>query len=192
MLQSTLPHGERPRLARQARTVPGASIHAPARGATVSRRMRARMASASIHAPARGATVYGFLRVIDPGCFNPRSRAGSDQPARQSPSGGKSFNPRSRTGSDLRWQPHADKKHPASIHAPARGATRAKYAPVCQSGASIHAPARGATLLTMFRSFADVLQSTLPHGERPRYLRAASALMCFNPRSRTGSDAPCA
>ncbi len=167
MLQSTLPHGERPRLARQARTVPGASIHAPARGATVSRRMRARMASASIHAPARGATVYGFLRVIDPGCFNPRSRAGSDQPARQSPSGGKSFNPRSRTGSDLRWQPHADKKHPASIHAPARGATYGGSLTLTKStllqSTLPHGERRGQN---MHLSANQELQSTLPHGER--------------------------
>ena len=32
-------------------------------------------------------------------------------------------------------------------------------------------------------------QSTLPHGERPAYPRRLPMLICFNPRSRTGSDA---
>ena len=40
--------------------------------------------------------------------------------------------------------------------------------------ASIHAPARGATMYNLYPAIGAVLQSTLPHGERPpaRYVRA--------------------
>src|ERR1700735_1564360 len=31
-------------------------------------------------------------------------------------------------------------------------------------------------------------QSTLPHGERPVRVPAVATVLCFNPRSRTGSD----
>ncbi len=56
------------------------------------------------------------------------------------------FNPRSREGSD------ADGsciQHPSiwiSIHAPAKGATRMRYAASCGFYISIHAPAKGATM----------------------------------------------
>ena len=59
----------------------------------------------------------------------------------------------------------------ASIHAPARGATRFLISLGVISDASIHAPARGATAQTC---------------------RPALYLQCFNPRSRTGSDLPVA
>ena len=55
--------------------------------------------------------------------------------------------------------------------------------------ASIHAPARGATRKIRFTPSADVLQSTLPRGERLKWAEAWSCFQrCFNPRSRAGSD----
>ena len=55
----------------------------------------------------------------------------------------------------------------ASIHAPARGATNSGSQYHLRSQASIHAPARGATGATNSNRKAELLQSTLPHGERP-------------------------
>ena len=100
----------------------------------------------------------------------------------------------------------------ASIHAPARGATDLTAADGSEQAASIHAPARGATVGACEPQHTGALQSTLPHGER--LLRAGRAsrpgwrasihapargatvkaidgnmrTICFNPRSRTGSD----
>ena len=121
--------------------------------------------------------------------FNPRSREGSDSVLR--PRSGKSdyFNPRSREGSDVctmvaeassaRFQstlPRGERRgayrlkffgFEISIHAPARGATRAIRKTDKQPQISIHAPARGATF---------------ERGE------AGMSYQDFNPRSREGSD----
>ncbi len=59
------------------------SIHAPARGATVVRRLRAHCVLVSIHAPARGATHHACDKVDCFLGFNPRARAGRDIKARQ-------------------------------------------------------------------------------------------------------------
>ena len=77
-LQSTLPHGKRPFWDEQYREETQASIHAPARGATIRLGCCCKYFRASIHAPARGATPAkgrgpGMVRG-----FNPRSRTGSD------------------------------------------------------------------------------------------------------------------
>ena len=99
--------------------------------------------------------------------FNPRSREGSDvfstHPLSQRvifqstlPRGErleeiervfgvKDFNPRSREGSDHRRQNKLPGLLEISIHAPARGATRARCGVVFYIAISIHAPARGAT-----------------------------------------------
>ena len=54
------------------------SIHAPARGATSSSCTSQSKFRVSIHAPARGATYADMTKVCFAGCFNPRSREGSD------------------------------------------------------------------------------------------------------------------
>ena len=54
------------------------SIHAPARGATVSSRLIVCLALVSIHAPARGATAMAATSKPDYKCFNPRAREGRD------------------------------------------------------------------------------------------------------------------
>ena len=55
--------------------------------------------------------------------------------------------------------------------------------------ASIHAPAWGAThnIIVNAMDYFE-LQSTLPHGERPKPKALASSPLRFNPRSRMGSD----
>ena len=77
------------------------------------------------------------------------------------------FDPRSRTGSDA-----------SSV----RGVARHRV--------SIHAPARGATPAPAGDSPAWLFRSTLPHGERASTDRIPGVQRRFDPRSRTGSDAP--
>ena len=109
----------------------------------------------------------GVLGFRETSSFNPRSRAGSDIArwcCTDSPRPLQSTLPR---GERLRPALHAHGGQPASIHAPARGATRRLRRCAGREGASIHAPARGATI-----------------SSRPR----RSGKHCFNPRSRAGSD----
>ena len=80
-------------------------------------------------------------------------------------SGRTRFNPRSREGSD-EWTIRFDEIYTVSIHAPARGATR------CGDD-----------------GFGGLkFQSTLPRGERLHERRREHGKLCFNPRSREGSD----
>ena len=164
------------------------SIHAPARGATAraiaaTRRTdrfnpRAREGrdakipsmlnniKVSIHAPARGATRILWLLVLL--CrFNPRAREGRD--AGHVRSGGREarFNPRAREGRDVPPVPWRRGAWIVSIHAPARGATRAPQPYRNPSIVSIHAPARGATRLTGKINNGIWFQSTRPRGARP-------------------------
>ena len=85
--------------------------------------------------------VRGSVRY---GCFNPRPRAGGDLRLLLPACPARSFNPRPRAGGDVDrvgCRPADD----VSIHAPARGATRAVKAVAWTALVSIHAPARGAT-----------------------------------------------
>ena len=123
--------------------------------------------AASIHAPARGATLH--RRIIG------RPKSG--------------FNPRSRAGSDTR-APRKSRQGSASIHAPARGATHAVGKCDDGVGASIHAPARGATGLRYLR-LAFHLASIHAPARGATLIRCTSPTsICFNPRSRAGSDFP--
>ena len=165
-----------------------ASIHAPARGAT-NEIMRAIDAlRASIHAPARGAT--SLLMAVPSG-----SLLQSTLPHGERPTGGLPWLSSRALQSTL---PHGErhmrrvffcKALYASIHAPARGATTQRDSQGGAGGASIHAPARGATPQRTLTTSRQLLQSTLPYGERPGYwCRCRGFPQSFNPRSRTGSD----
>ena len=63
-LQSTLPHGERRMPTASTSTCLLASIHAPARGATLTAHKAVEPHIASIHAPARGATSFCLIVVM--------------------------------------------------------------------------------------------------------------------------------
>ncbi len=109
-----------------------------------------------------------------PRCFNPRSRAGSDNSHLSQIVTKSGFNPRSRAGSDSH---RADAQR-----APGRGnwcfnpRSRAGSdlvelrAVVADSPVSIHAPARGATATAVASRPVRLFQSTLPRGERPAVL----------------------
>ena len=98
-----------------------------------------------------------------------------------------------------------------SIHAPARGATRATASlprtnlsfnprpraggdenlsrPTATGKVSIHAPARGATLSLNILALRQKFQSTPPRGGRQRWLSRYFQECGFNPRPRAGGDA---
>ena len=100
----------------------------------------------SIHAPARGATVSRQKKMTDKRNFNPRSREGSDAILPPFLLYSSNFNPRSREGSDNMISYGDMLDVVISIHAPARGATvRREERRIMAKLISIHAPARGAT-----------------------------------------------
>ena len=75
-----------------------------------------------------------------------------------------------------------------SIHAPAWGATHCRRFAAYSDHISIHAPAWGATG-AVTRTLSDgAFQSTLPRGERPKFVPPGWEREDFNPRSRVGSD----
>ena len=121
------------------------SIHAPARGATDIHACQRIYMTVSIHAPARGATITSTDTAVLAMGFNPRAREGRDR------------------GFVLhhRFQCEFQSTRP-------RGARRA--APARQPhtlSVSIHAPARGATRASKNRSKRRLFQSTRPRGARP-------------------------
>jgi len=164
------------------------SIHAPARGATLSVQValsvpvkfqstRPRGARpvpiqhkhngkhVSIHAPARGATFLS-RRVTRPlPCFNPRARAGRDANSWNSVCFDRGFNPRARAGRD--------------------GISCLQHS---RCIVSIHAPARGATRIPCGYSPFPKFQSTRPRGARRSAWRLQEKLSRFNPRARAGRD----
>ncbi len=99
------------------------SIHAPAWGATFTKKELEQLKNVSIHAPAWGATVAGKINQSPGKSFNPRPRMGSD------------FYPHGRELDCIRFQstpPHGERRggggkvslyKDVSIHAPAWGAT---------------------------------------------------------------------
>ena len=102
------------------------------------------------------------------GCFNPRSREGSDLDSSPLPSAVAGFNPRSREGSDDGGRRGTRRAAPVSIHAPARGATAWPATSTIRSP-SFNPRSRegsdqdGRKIIELIRKF----QSTLPRGERP-------------------------
>ena len=169
LFQSTLPHGERPMRMRMAvsfmRFNPRSHM-----GSDVGRlSIYPFIPRVSTHAPAWGATVQTGRLLANQGCFNPRSRMGSDQSI-----------------------PVPDYFEEVSTHAPAWGATPLIMVnPYVKAMVSTHAPAWGATIrfrqcTRLSRGFnprsrmgsdndsgnkdgeQPLFQPTLPHGERQR------------------------
>ncbi len=168
------------------------------------------LASVSIHAPARGATGSRRLRIAGHARFYPRPREGSDCRAAGASRPNSGFYPRPREGSDpaasrvtrtcptfLSTPPRGERRcavdggemageflstpprgerpcrnarrarsRHVSIHAPARGATPIHRASGRFCGVSIHAPARGATRSCHKLVKPGSFLSTPPRGER--------------------------
>ena len=134
------------RVPRRADSFVPISIHAPVKGATQPRCNAVLTCGISIHAPAKGATHSEDVKRDIHENFNPRSREGSDESSNRSTNCADNFNPHSREGSDAvltledfgleDFNPRSREGNddergrgaatdPISIHAPAKGATRA-------------------------------------------------------------------
>ena len=126
------------------RNSPHISIHAPARGATLTTLLFFSTSPISIHAPARGATPLTSPSCIASANFNPRSREGSD--------------------STLHISRY---RHTISIHAPARGATLQSWHSY-RSLRNFNPRSReGSDELNAYERIRYLrFQSTLPRGER--------------------------
>ena len=194
VFQFTLPRGERRVAALEDERRALVSIHAPAGGATSSATPGHRsVIVVSIHAPAGGATPLCCALGSVAGCFNSRSRGGSDPfpveegqgifgafqftlPRGERPRRGLSgrqrrprFNSRSRGGSDCRAIGGGVVGLGVSIHAPAGGATRVRGEP----GTGI------SSFNSRSRGGSDAPDNGLKGG-----------VGGFNSRSRGGSDPP--
>ena len=122
------------------------SIHAPAKGATVTPADGWVKGLISIHAPAKGATPRSYHVTSISSDFNPRSREGSDAfvnviALQHIPD----FNPRSREGSDKKGQ--AENVCPFYFNPRSREGSDSDrfWYTVFLRSISIHAPAKGAT-----------------------------------------------
>ncbi len=145
--QSTPPRGGRRDSASKWLKVVNVSIHAPARGATSlpfvfaspttfqstpprgGRRPLTTLLRTwrrvSIHAPARGATRQGMLKLAEAEGFNPRPREGGDALGIDGCVISLEFQSTPPRGGRLHQQGYDADDVTVSIHAPARGATRA-------------------------------------------------------------------
>ena len=191
MFQSTLPRGERPQL-------PGVAFLYPQFQSTLPRGERLREPSqqmtlhllfqSTLPRGERPSVFVWFCTSLL--CFNPRSRVGSDRKATFKTGMSNSFNPRSRVGSDRKFR--IKTRHIIfSFNPRSRVGSdpQSLFGFVPRYYVSIHAPAWGATSSPRCgKGRAEVFQSTLPRGERPRWRSYTDNCWCFNPRSRVGSD----
>ena len=165
--QSTLPRGERPIQATDTSTSPQFQSTLPRGERQWPVVLQCGLDGVSIHAPARGATHDGRRRRRGK-CFNPRSRAGSDQLHTVMATRPRAFQSTLPRGERRPTPAVSSAASAVSIHAPARGATScssawsastSRFNPRSRAGSdsladaaqvrsqrvSIHAPARGAT-----------------------------------------------
>ena len=165
--QFTLPHGERQGVQGRVRRRGQVSIHAPAWGATCASPHRQRLILVSIHASAWGATRSTPRRSRWLGCFNSRSRMGSDRTLKS----------------------HITNRR-VSIHAPAWGATFAfslnstttTFQFTLPHGERPHTTARPAP--------SSRFNSRSRMGSDGEGFCEISRGFGFNSRSRMGSDTP--
>jgi len=143
--QSTHPRGVRPTFSAHDDKFAVVSIHAPARGATISIKGNFGKYQVSIHAPARGATCASFQAVNSAYVSIHAPARGAtvlELMVKQSWILFQSTHPRGVRRELVR---EASNGGGVSIHAPARGATHLRNSQSLRSLVSIHAPARGAT-----------------------------------------------
>ena len=142
------------------------SIHAPAKGATITSVQFCLCHCISIHAPAKGATWFMRKHRLCRHNFNPRSREGSDKAPH-------------RLGIALFL---------ISIHAPAKGATRTSGWKNRTKKFQSTLPRRERRSTQGNTWICPQFQSTLPRRERHVSTIVLRQFRNFNPRSREGSD----
>ena len=142
------------------------SIHAPARGATLSTASLYSASMVSIHAPARGATV-AVVGIGQGGRFQ-FTRPQGARPNHPSPSTHQpSFNSRARKGRDsIAASRSASSAFQFTRPQGARRERRGVHHR--EAGVSIHAPARGATTASPACPLPREFQFTRPQGARLR------------------------
>jgi len=210
LFQSTPPRGGRRAAVLVASGIGWVSIHAPAWGATPSR--RSRCAGGMFQStPPRGGRRVPFVVRPTAGRFQstpPRGGRHANMRWRNTLKAFQSTPPRGGRHAGYRC---VDEEVGVSIHAPAWGATRREACPIPRPGVSIHAPAWGATRRSprcegcqwRFNPrprvggdlvdpppplYCCVFQSTPPRGGRPSPRSNRPSLSCFNPRPRVGGD----
>ena len=167
MFQFTRPQGARQCHCR-GRCQAVVSIHAPARGATVSRGLPVLKDIVSIHAPARGATTSSS-NMASHREFQFTRPQGARRNWHTHPYHQYCFNSRARKGRDL------DKE----------------YNQWYKQLVSIHAPARGATSCSISQREEKAFQFTRPQGARRVHPNPHPTVAGFNSRARKGRDTVC-
>ena len=168
MFQSTHPHGVRPDTPHIVRACPSVSIHAPARGATLSVIADTLPGEVSIHAPARGATKQ--QKMLDA-----QKAVSIHAPAR----GATKLAPQ--TSDEDKFQ----STHPHGVR---HSHIRLIYLLLLFQSTHPH----GVRLGEQFgSSISELFQSTHPHGVRQGFIIKILGQLSFNPRTRTGCDSVC-
>ena len=165
----------------------------------------------SIHAPARGATMSGLMMPRRFKCFDPRPRTRGDVFSGPGGGGGAQFRstpphegrhqPTREALADLAFRsmpPHEGRHRPAGGRLggmrfdprPRTRGDRVGARPRRVQAVSIHAPARGATMTVMTAPGFAMFRSTPPHEGRPSGCSPATSTGGFDPRPRTRGDGP--
>ena len=142
----------------------------------------------SIHAPTRGATKHRFPPMSQGFCFNPRSHEGSDPKAYIADSRSSGFNPRSHEGSDDHTNVRDIQRvgfNPRS-HEGSDVIRDAVHA--INAGFQSTLPRGERRRLSDTADARTWFQSTLPRGERRIDRSHVLKNLSFNPRSHEGSD----
>ncbi len=134
----------------------------------------------SIHAPARGATNLQQRGGLHNESFNPRPRAGGDIEDRMQVYKVASFNPRPRAGGDGRGSMGMNRTDMFQSTPPRGGRREGWDYESTGNDVSIHAPARGATKAWAgYNSRITLFQSTPPRGGRRQQPVRASKINGF-------------
>ena len=189
--QSTHPHGVRPRALLSSSFSSSISIHAPAWGATYAGDVMYFRYSDFNPRTRMGCDRFWSTKITRAEDFNPRTRMGCDKIFYGRKTLRYHFNPRTRMGCDTR-RASLFAGSQISIHAPAWGATIAKFTITSIKRISIHAPAWGATTYSSIINPARTISIHAPAwGATPAPMSRAATMAYFNPRTRMGCDVRC-
>ena len=187
IFQSTRPRGARRWQCASMRLAKHISIHAPAWGATVFRRLqrgRKRFQSTRPRGARRMLAIFSILSDD----FNPRARVGRDDIPPRARQRCMDFNPRARVGRDT-LNSQLILYHRSFQSTRPRGARREKPLQTRLIFISIHAPAWGATRLPSGRKLFYPISIHAPAwGATTSGSMSSTRSSHFNPRARVGRD----
>ncbi len=147
----------------------------------------------SIHAPARGATLSATLYAPDDVRFNPRPRAGGDHGNGTSQAGNVRVSIHAPARGATNYIGKGRLVYVVSIHAPARGATWRWFQPWTPCRMFQSTPPRGGRRNSrQSRADTDTVSIHAPaRGATSCFPCAPGFPQRFNPRPRAGGDAEC-